>query len=93
MTKKVKAYIEIEDVPEWQIDEEVTVHFKDTMCIKGICREIPTVDIATTMTILNLAKHKCLRCGRTLKNPEAQERGYGEVCWKKHLKDTQTLLF
>ena len=36
---------------------------------------------------------KCLRCGRTLKNPIAQERGYGDVCWNKQLRDTQTKLF
>ncbi len=93
MTKYVKAYIEIKDVPEWQIDEEVTVHFKDTMCITGICREIPTVDISTIFGILEKSYTKCIRCGRTLKNPDAQKRGYGEVCWKKHLQDTQSRLF
>lgn len=36
---------------------------------------------------------RCIRCGRTLKNPIAQERGYGEVCWTKHLHDNQTTLF
>ena len=36
---------------------------------------------------------KCLRCGRTLKDPMSQERGYGEVCWNKHLLDRQTKLF
>ena len=35
----------------------------------------------------------CLRCGRRLKTPEAQERGYGDICWKKHLRDSQTKLF
>lgn len=25
----------------------------------------------------------CLRCGRKLKNPEARERGYGNICYKK----------
>lgn len=93
MTKYVKAYIEIKDVPEWQIDEEVTVHFKDTMCIKGICKEIPQVNISDIINRFNLAKKRCLRCGRLLKNPEAKERGYGEVCWKKHLQDSQTMLF
>lgn len=38
--------------------------------------------------------HKnCLRCNRRLKTQEARERGYGEVCWKKHLADRQTTLF
>ena len=35
----------------------------------------------------------CLRCGRRLKNTEAQERGYGDVCWKKQQADNQTTLF
>lgn len=36
---------------------------------------------------------KCIRCGRRLKSTEAQERGYGKVCWDKHLYDKQTTLF
>ena len=36
---------------------------------------------------------KCVRCGRRLKNLEAQERGYGKICWKKHLADKQQELF
>ena len=34
----VKAIIEI-DVPEFQIGQEVSIYFKDTMMIKGIVRE------------------------------------------------------
>jgi len=95
MTKYVKAYIEIKDVPEWQINEEVTVHFKDTMCIKGVCREIPKVDVKSVFDKLDKGSSipKCIRCGRKLTNPEAQQRGYGDVCWKKHLADNQTTLF
>ena len=41
-----------------------------------------------------LDKHThCIRCGKLLKNPVAQERGYGEICWKKHLNDNQQTLF
>lgn len=41
-----------------------------------------------------LEKHlRCIRCGRKLKDTIAQERGYGEVCWKKHISDKQTTLF
>ena len=36
---------------------------------------------------------KCLRCGRALKNEQTQERGFGDVCWKKHLMDKQTTMF
>ena len=35
----------------------------------------------------------CIRCGKLLKNPDAQLRGYGEVCWKKTQLDKQTKLF
>lgn len=34
--KKVKAAIYL-DVPDYQIGEEVTVHFKDTMSTHGVC--------------------------------------------------------
>lgn len=36
---------------------------------------------------------QCIRCGRALKNPVAQERGYGDICWQKQLHDNQTKLF
>lgn len=29
----------------------------------------------------------CLRCGRKLKNPEAQKIGYGIVCYKKMINN------
>ncbi len=35
----------------------------------------------------------CLRCGRRLKTLEAQERGYGDVCWKKQQMNKQGILF
>lgn len=35
----------------------------------------------------------CFRCGRRLKNTETQKRGYGEICWKKHLANKQSTLF
>ena len=39
-------------------------------------------------------KHlRCIRCGKKLKDSLAQERGYGEICWKKHLSDKQIPLF
>lgn len=36
---------------------------------------------------------KCVRCGRRLRSDEARERGYGKICWKKHLADSQQSLF
>ena len=31
--------------------------------------------------------HLCRRCGRKLRSAEAKSRGYGYVCYKKHLKE------
>lgn len=39
----MKAVIEV-DVPEYQIGQEVSVYFKDTMCIKGVCQEDDTIE-------------------------------------------------
>ena len=36
----MKAMIEV-DVPEFQIGQEASVYFKDTMCVKGVCRALP----------------------------------------------------
>lgn len=35
----------------------------------------------------------CLRCGRKLKTDEAKVRGFGRICWEKHLSDKQETLF
>lgn len=44
----MKAIIEI-DVPDWQIGEEVTVLFPDTMTIRAVCeRKKPTFDARKT---------------------------------------------
>ena len=66
-----------------------------TMMMYEIASVIESViDNVPTQETKNI-KHwsRCLRCGKTLKNSKAQERGYGEVCWKKHLKDNQQTLF
>lgn len=34
----MKAIIKV-DVPEFQIGQEVTVYYRDTMCIKGVCEK------------------------------------------------------
>lgn len=38
MNTKKKAIIELE-VPEWQIGQEVSIYFKDTMYVRAMCRE------------------------------------------------------
>jgi len=30
---------------------------------------------------------RCKRCHRVLTDPEAQQRGYGNVCWQTHLSE------
>lgn len=30
---------------------------------------------------------KCLKCNRKLKTERAKTRGYGDYCWRKHLKE------
>ena len=32
---------------------------------------------------------RCLRCNRKLRSTKAQQRGYGEYCWKEHLKECE----
>lgn len=36
----MKAVIELYDVPEYQIGQEVTIYFRDTMQMRGICDEM-----------------------------------------------------
>lgn len=47
----VKAVIRL-DVPDWQIGQEVSVYFKDTMMKKGIC-EKESVDYAKEILCQN----------------------------------------
>lgn len=39
----MKAIITV-DVPEHQIGQEVSVYFKDSMCIKGVCESFKAID-------------------------------------------------
>lgn len=31
---------------------------------------------------------RCKRCNKIITNPEARQRGYGDLCWKIHLQET-----
>lgn len=42
MDNYVNAYIKVK-VPKWQIGQEASIYFKDTMCAKGICKELKKV--------------------------------------------------
>ncbi len=35
----------------------------------------------------NIKSNICLRCGRKLKNPESILRGYGDICYEKHIRE------
>ena len=39
----------------------------------------------------NIRYRRCLRCNRVLKTEQAQKRGYGSSCWKKHLEQNSTM--
>ena len=59
-----------------------------SIAIDNLSEGIGTRDFSTP------EKHThCVRCGKKLKNPVAQERGYGDICWQKQLHDNQTKLF
>ena len=86
----VDAVIKVK-VPKWQIGEKVFIYFPDTMAINGIC-EVETHKMVKAQIPVN--EHlRCIRCGRVLKSPDSKERGYGDICWEKHLKDAQSKLF
>ena len=83
MKDYVDAVIRVK-VPKWQIGEKVSIYFPDTMTKWSVCESVEPIK--------QKEYSRCIRCGRILKNPDAKERGYGEVCWKKHLIDKQKTL-
>lgn len=46
-----------------------------------------------TMKEQKISSSICRRCGRKLKDPFSQERGYGPECWGKLMKDVRKPLF
>lgn len=58
----MKAVIKL-DVPDWQIGQEVTVHFPDTMCKTGVCEAEVKGELISRS---ELAHHKFL----TSDNPD-----------------------
>ena len=43
----MKAIIEV-DVPEYQIGQDVSVYFKDSMCVKSVCKKKQTREKKTS---------------------------------------------
>lgn len=60
--------------------------------VAGNYGDNPNIEIRTEPLDEHKLYSRCIRCGRTLKNPIAQERGYGEVCWEKHKRSNQQTL-
>lgn len=60
----MKAVIKL-DVPDWQIGQEVTVYFKDTMMKKGLCEMELSTDAEKIEKALRLcisSKNRCNSC-------------------------------
>ena len=77
---QVKAVIYI-DVPEWQIGEDVTVYFPDTMmkvCKCELLKEQEAVEPITTITYNGFRYDYCGACNRLL--PVAQDFEKAKFC-------------
>ena len=58
----MKAIIQI-DIPDYQIGQEVSIYFKDTMAIKGIVQEPKT---GHWIKISPAKIYECSECGRNV---------------------------
>ena len=84
---------ELERNREWSDALTLAIDaLKMSILIEAVGETIGTRDFSVPETPPILHSH-CIRCGKALKNPKAQERGYGEICWQKHLSDNQQALF
>ena len=54
----MKAVIEV-DVPKYQIGQEVSVYFKDTMCVKSVCKKKQTRKKKTSSGDSNAKESRC----------------------------------
>ena len=57
----MKAVIEV-DVPEYQIGQEVSVYFKDTMCVKSVCQKKQTRKKKTSSGDSSAKESRCNNC-------------------------------
>lgn len=67
---------------EQQVLEWVDKHpptWPKTARASGVALGEPAGDEADKLAVRSTL---CLRCGRALKNPDAQQRGYGRRCWQ-----------
>lgn len=48
----MKAIIILDGIPDWQIGQEVSIYFPDTMSVKGIVEEVEDRDILYNEEIL-----------------------------------------
>ena len=57
----MKAVIEV-DVPEYQIGQDVSVYFKDTMCVKSVCKKKQTRKKKTSSYDSSAKESRCNNC-------------------------------
>lgn len=77
----MKAFIEV-DIPDFQIGQEVSIYFKDTMMIKGVVQEpMSGYWIDTNSESFEFHRvYKCSECGNTeIEYPEVI-RGHFRYC-------------
>jgi DNA-directed RNA polymerase subunit RPC12/RpoP len=72
----MKAIIEL-DVPEFQIGQEVSIYFKDTMMIKGIV-QAPCGDAISRQAVLDLLFNSYIKTELTSIGDASKE--YAELC-------------
>ena len=72
----MNAFIQLDNVPEWQMGKEVTVYFPDTMCKRGVCKAYKPMQYNGVKydrcfacgSLINSVDNAiaCGRCGRTV---------------------------
>lgn len=60
----MKSIIKV-DVPEYQIGQEVSIYFKDTMMIKGVVQEPKTGRWIDVESLDSALWYVCSECGET----------------------------
>lgn len=97
----MKAIIEV-DIPDYQIGQEVSIYFKDTMMIKGVVQEPKKDRVKTKLNGVKTELKQELKTGRWIKTMEGfdkernnapfsvficSECGRQIVCYKQYNED------
>ena len=74
----MNAFVLLDNVPDWQIGQEVTVYFPDTMCKRGVCKAYKQLNYQ------GIKYDRCIHCGsliNSVENAIACGRCGGMVHW------------